>query len=144
MLLTRYVTAYVHADKEGFSACFHRDVSMAAGDTFLSKGELGKRRAGAAHYFDSRKGHWTPPVRTTISVAPINRVAALGKVRWMYPATSTGLEYSNVSMYLCVLSGEEWLIHMVTTPSEAGEALVCGYCVHHEWDAERWPIHLSP
>ncbi|HSK79646.1 MAG TPA: hypothetical protein VLQ45_24540 [Thermoanaerobaculia bacterium] len=143
-LLTRYVTAYVHADKAGFSSCFHKDVSMAAGDTFLSRTDLREQREGAPHYFDTRVGHWSPPLRTTLSVSPINRVAALGKVRWMYPATSTGLEYLNVSLYLCVLAGGEWKILMVTTPTEAGEELVTGPRIHLSWDVPRWPIHRQP
>jgi hypothetical protein len=47
-------------------------------------------------------------------------------------------------MYLCVLAGGEWKILMVTTPTEAGEALVTGPSLHLSWDVPRWPIHLQP
>jgi len=139
-LMKRYVSAYVHSDKQAFSGCFHPEVSMAVGAQFLSSARLRKERADSDHYFDVRRGHWTPPVRTTIGVKPINLVAALGRVRWMYPATSTGLEYFNVSMYMCVRTDEGWKILMVTTPSEAGAELCDPHVCHQEWDVPRWPI----
>ena len=139
-LLTRYVTAYVHGDRDGFSACFAREVSMAVGDEFLSSRELRERRGGERHYFERRRGHWRPPIGTTLSVRPINAVAALGRVRWVYPPTSTGLQYQNVSLYLCALTGDGWRIVVVTTPTDSGETLVAGNETHLEWDLPGWEI----
>lgn len=143
-LMKDYLRAYIHADKEAFSKCFHKDVSLAVGEEFLSREDLRSQRADSEHYFDKRIGHWSPPNKTVVSISPINEVLGMAQVNWSYPPTSTGLEYTNTSMYVCVLSKESWKIHMVVTPRDSGKQFQYSHRLYLEWNVEQWPIHLNP
>lgn len=140
-LITRYVSSYVNSDAEAFRNCFHAEMSLAVGARFVPSSELRRDSGEQPHYFVRRKGHWKPPVRTQISVRPINQVAALARVRWVFPETPTGIQYLSVSMYLCVNTAAGWKIHLVSLPTDSGEQLVTENSTYHEWDVERWPIY---
>jgi ketosteroid isomerase-like protein len=142
-LMTDYLSAYVRSDKEAFSACFSDEVAYARIGEFLSSRALREERGRHAHYFDRRQGHWSPPASTEICVQPLNDVAALSRVRFRYPPTSTGVQYCNVSLYLCVRLSAGWRVQMILNPTGSGEDVVSSNLTQHEWDMPRWPIFLD-
>ena len=142
-LMTDYVTSYVHSDRDAFRDCFEGGMCTAVGDRFVSNAELRERPRDQPHYFELRRGHWSPPLRTQISVNPINGVSALSRVRWVFPETPTGSQYLQISMYLCVKTDHGWKIHLVMLPGDNGDRVVTGPSTYQDWDVERWPIHLD-
>ena len=140
-LMTAYVTAYVHSDRDSLRSCFHAEISTAIGERYVSSSELRKRSKDEPHYFELRKGHWKPPVQTQLSVRPINRVSALARVRMVFPETPSGNQYLSTGMYLCVKTDAGWKIHVTMLPTDSGELLVTEPSTYQEWDVERWPIY---
>jgi len=141
-LVTRYVTAYVHSHRDDFRSCLHSEMCTAVGEHFVSNAELRKGSRDKPHYFEARRGHWTPPVQTQISVQPVNRVSALARVRWLFPETPTGNQYLTISLYLCVKTDDGWKVHLSMLPSGNAEALVTSNSTYQDWtEVERWPIH---
>ncbi len=138
-LMYDYIRAYVHSDKEAFKSCFHKELCTSIGDRFLSSEDLKSNRS-EGHYFDLRKGHWRPPVRTELSVSPLNAVSGLARVRWVFPANPTGTQYIGFSLYLCVSTSKGWKIQLICLPTDSAENLVREDSVYHEWDVERWSI----